>query len=488
LLIEQQANVYPVPRATHIDEETIRNFQLTGLWPLLEKYTALFGTAAIVNRKSKTVFTEDMMQQDPVHHFTGSRFFGQPAFESILWQGLKRYPCAEVLRGHTVTSINQQNGEVTVTAIDSSNRSCQYAADFSVGCDGGKSMVRSALDIDMDMLQPARDWVIVDTVLGSEADAALLPGRFQYIFNPQRLTIYAHGFGLNRRWEFQLHKSEMMPPEAEIKSWLTQYINPQKITITRIAKYAHHSLVAAQWQQQHILLAGDAVHMMPPSAGQGMCSGIRDAVNLAWKLAATITHNAPAQLLATYQEERRPHLLAMLRRTLFFGSRLQGDNAVQRLWRSISINAIQRIPLLKNYLRKKYNSPIALAQSHISSGKLAGTHLPQFMLSGGQLSDDIIGYRFALVCRPGLLTNEHAAKLRSAQVAMLHILTDINQTPFIQWLADNTIDFAIARPDKIIFSAGSAAAMDTVLQQFFTAVCSSAAAPDNIIKNQFSIT
>jgi 3-(3-hydroxy-phenyl)propionate hydroxylase len=466
LLLEQAVSVYPIPRATHIDEETLRNFQLTGLFCSFVKYTSSFGNALVTDKKGRILFKEEIIQENSIHLFKGSRFFDQPGFESILWQGLKRYDCVEVITGCKALDFEQNETEVKVLAKQINNTQCQFTANYVVACDGGSSLIRSGLKITMQQLEPAREWIIVDTLLKHEDYSKLLPTNFQYIFNPKRLTIFAYGYGLNRRWEFQLHKNEAMPTDEEIKSWVAEFIDLDKMVIIRIAKYAHHSLVAEKWKAQRIFLAGDAAHMMPPAAGQGLCSGIRDAVNLAWKLALVVNKNANNNLLVTYQQERKPHLQDILRRTLFFSKKVNADNTLQKVWRHMSISAIEKMPFLKSYLRKKYNTPALLIKSYISNGKMAGMHLPQFLLSSGMISDDLIGYRFVLICKHEMVSRIDLKLLQELGIFLLNEKLATDENAFQNFLSENDIDFAIVRPDKIIFNTGKIETYGKVLQTF----------------------
>lgn len=464
LVIERDADVFPVPRATHIDEETLRHFQLTGLMPYLEPYTSSFGAMQVLDADGRRLFQEAIAQPLAAHYYAGSRFFDQPAFERILRDGLARFPHVTLLAGVEADLLHQSADGVTVTAHHRTDgKVVTQQGRWLVGADGGRSLVRTALGIEMDSLEPPREWVIVDSLLQNPADAQLLPAGFRYLFAPERLTIFADGFGANKRWEFQLGKGEAMPAEAVVRGWVAQYIPLEKITITRIAKYAHNSLVAQRWRQQRIFLAGDAAHMMPPAAGQGMCSGVRDAVNLAWKLAAIEQGTAAPTLLDTYEQERKPHLHEILRRTLFFGSRLQADSAMQRVWRRVQLQAIEGIKPLKDYLRRTYNTPPPLRQGCLSPhAALAGRHLPQYELPDHTLTDDHLGYRWTLVARPGRLT---AAQLQAAEYHGLPLLPPDLTTAFTAWLDQYQIDFAIVRPDKIVFGAGTATRFPALLAE-----------------------
>ncbi|TAE03654.1 MAG: hypothetical protein EAZ97_01190, partial [Bacteroidetes bacterium] len=258
---------------------------------------------------------------------------------------------------------------------------------------------------------------------------------------------------------------EKMPSEEIIKSWVAKYISLDKIEITRIAKYAHNSLVAKKWQEKRIFLAGDSAHMMPPSAGQGLCSGVRDAVNLAWKLESVIQKKASISLLNTYEQERKPHLYEILKRTLFFSSRLQGDNALQRIWRKVQIQTIEFFSPLKEFLRNTYNSPPVLKEGFLSSkSALAGKHFPQFELNK-QLTDDLIGYRFAVAILPNTLTNSQIDALKTQNILILNEILEF-QPLFSDYLKKNKVDFALIRPDKIIFAAGKSADFDLIFKEF----------------------
>lgn len=468
-IIEKEEKIFPVPRATHIDEETLRNFQATGLMPQLEKFTSTFGTMEVYDANGKRLFQEEVIQPDSIHGYIGSRFFDQPEFENILREGLKKYKTVELLKGIEVTTISQSTNEVSVTGKNNgTNEIFEFVTSWVIGCDGGRSVTRAALNVEMDALEPARDWIIVDTILKEEAFATLLPDRFQYLFLPERLTIYAHGFGKHRRWEFQLNKDEKAPSDETVKKWVSKFVSLQKVEITRIAKYAHNSLVARKWRKGKVLLAGDAAHMMPPSAGQGLCSGVRDALNLSWKLSAVIKKEASEKILDTYEAERKAHLNEILKRTLFIGHRMDGDNSLQKFWRKFSLQIIEQIQPLKNYLRKTYNTPPPLKGGCLNlSSSLAGHHIPQTIIADGNLfSDDIVGYNFALITFPRKLSENQISTAKEKSIFILHEHVDIKQTLLSKWLDKHNSDFVIVRPDKIIFGNGKANEYENVMSEF----------------------
>lgn len=462
LVLEKEVDVFAIPRATHIDEETQRNFQMTGLMPQLLPHTKPFGMADVVDKHGKVLFTEEVRQTVSPHQYNGSCFFDQPAFERVLRKGLLRYPHVTLLAGVEVQLVGQSRDDASVIAKDlNTGQRMELRADWLVGCDGGKSLVRTSAGLLMEQLEQPREWVIVDALLKDETDAQLLPPNFRYYLQDERLSLFASGIGLNRRWEFQLGKGEPMPSQATILQWVAHYVPLDRIVVTRVAQYAHNSLVAKQWRKGRLFIAGDAAHMMPPSAGQGMCSGVRDAVNLAWKLGAVINGQAPTALLSSYEQERKPHLYNMLRRTLFVGNRLQGNNPWQRLWRNMQLRAIQSMPVLKNLLRANYIVSPPLVQGCLGAQSiLAGHHLPQF-----GFSDDAMGYRFAFIALPNTLTTTQMQELDGLGMTIVLAERGENSEPFILWLHQNKLDFAIVRPDKIIFAAGKTMEIEGAINQ-----------------------
>jgi 3-(3-hydroxy-phenyl)propionate hydroxylase len=465
--LERESEVYPVPRATHIDEETLRNFQATGLIDALLPHTTPFGAVEIVDEKGTVLWTDRVGDPNTPHGYSGSRFFDQPAFERILRDGLARYPSVRLHLGVDVVSVDARGDGVTVRARrPDTDALLTVRAAWVVGCDGGRSVTRDAVGVEMESVAPKRPWLIVDTLLRDAADAALLPDCFRYVFSPDRLTVYAHGIGVNRRWEFQLGEDEEMPSRDEVLRWVSSFVDPARLEVTRIVPYAHTSLLAKAWRVGRVFLAGDAAHMMPPSAGQGMCSGIRDAVNLAWKLHEYSRGAARPELLDSYMRERRPHVREILEGTLFIGKRLQGDTPFQRWRRRQMFKLITALPPLRAMVRRQ-----GVRRPHLHEGfldgdaPLAGRSLPQVdVLFEGTVRrlDDVLGYRFALVSLPAALSAPDVEWAAARSVGLWRVGVDFTERDggrLERWMRERGIDFALVRPDRCIFSAGAARAL-----------------------------
>jgi 3-(3-hydroxy-phenyl)propionate hydroxylase len=184
-------------------------------------------------------------------------------------------------------------------------------ARFVVGCDGASSVVRQELGIGLVDLGYDEEWLVVD-VLAHPGRAEHLPGIIQQVCDPHRPATFVPSHGRHRRWELQVTPGERPDPWALLAHW---GIGPGDGELLRAVVYRFHALVAERWRggpDGRVLLAGDAAHQMPPFMGQGMCSGMRDAANLAWRLDGVLRHGQPDALLDGYQAERRPHTEAVV--------------------------------------------------------------------------------------------------------------------------------------------------------------------------------
>ena len=168
------------------------------------------------------------------------------------------------------------------------------------------------------------DWLVID-VLPNEGVTLDIPAAAQYC-NPERpTTIVPAGVREGRyfrRWEFmRLPHETAAELENEERAWqlLEPWVQRDQAVMVRHKVYTFRSLLANQWRNGRLLIAGDAAHVMPPFMGQGMCAGLRDDWNLAWKLALVLEGRADARLLDTYQVERRPHASDVIDLSMYLG-------------------------------------------------------------------------------------------------------------------------------------------------------------------------
>ena len=285
----------------------------------------------------------------------------------------------------------------------------QVRSRYLVGIDGANSLIRSKIGSGRKDLGFEADWLVIDMLLkdGVTVEKLGIPECGQYC-NPVRPTTIVPGGVENgrvcRRWEFMRLPSETKEEmETTEKVWelLGAWIKPDQADLVRHTVYSFRSLIADKWRDGRILLAGDAAHVMPPFMGQGMCAGMRDALNLTWKLDMVMKGLASDDLLDAYQPERAPHVSDIIGISIFLGQIIcipDPAEAAKRDEMFLSGNAppMAPFPILTDGLleRDASGAPKGLA------GRLA----PHAIVGGergeGRL-DEIVGCNFNLILGPG---------------------------------------------------------------------------------------
>ena len=314
-VLERWPSFYPQPRAVHFDHEVARIFQGVGLRPdacsAVEPYDDLYVWR---NAERKTLLNVDWSGVGPTGWHT-SNFFTQPLLEPELDRLVQAQPTVSVQRGWEAVAI-EENGDEHVTVVAgqtdgeaSTGRRRTLTAQYVIGADGANSMVRGVIGSTMHDLGFFFDWLIVDLVLHD--DRTFDPPAWQ-LADPARPTTIVPGGPGRRRWEFMRLPSETIADlNSTDRAWelLAPWdVNPNNATLERHIVYTFQARWADTWRRGRLMIAGDAAHLMPPFAGQGMCAGLRDAMNIAWKLDRVLRGTSPAGLLDTYTPERTPHV------------------------------------------------------------------------------------------------------------------------------------------------------------------------------------
>jgi flavoprotein hydroxylase len=313
-VLERWPQPYPLPRAVHFDHEVGRILQSCGIG---DQVRAISEPADIYEWRNGTGHTLLRFGRagDGPSGWPASSMFNQPALEQILDRRARDLG-VDIRRGFDVTEIDSSNGEVVVRGDDGAT----VTARFVVGCDGANSTVRTRLELPVTDLGYFYDWLIVDVIL--DEPRVFDPINLQ-ICDPARPTTVVSGGPGRRRWEFMRLPDESLRELAdEARAWelLESWdVHPGNARLERHAVYTFSARYAEQWRAGAVFLAGDAAHLMPPFAGQGMCSGLRDAANLAWKLDLVLAGNAGGALLDSYQIERLPSARAAIEFSMELG-------------------------------------------------------------------------------------------------------------------------------------------------------------------------
>lgn len=403
LVVERNQTLSDVPKAILIDDEALRTCQAAGLGAAVSAIV-LLGYGARYYAANGKCFAKVRPRVSP-YGFPRRNSFAQPELERVLLRGIERFEHVEVRFSSSLEDFTQDAGGVSATVREGDHTDTVRAA-FLLGCDGGRSTVRGGLGIAMRGSSFAQPWVVVDTV--NDPDN----GRYTRFFcDPHRPTVSVPGRDGRRRYEFMLLPGEqpeaMLEPER-LKALLARHRPYRDADILRKTVYTFHALLAERFQQSRVLLLGDAAHMMPPFAGQGMNAGFRDAHTLAWKVAAVIRGLAGAGCLASYEAERRAHVASMIDLSERLG-RIVMTASPGRAWlRDRLFDLVGLIPPLRDYIAEMRFKPLPRCRQGLFIGaaeaardSLVGAMLPQprvTTLEGRELLlDDVLGSGFSVL-------------------------------------------------------------------------------------------
>ncbi len=323
-VIERHTTLYNLPRVGIVHDDVLRMFQEIGIVERVRPATTFLPIYELAN--GERVLLASRVAQNATHGWPEYISVYQPAFEAELDRAAKALPTVEVCQGETVVALEQDADKVAVTAEGEGGRRT-VAGRYLVGADGGNSFVRSALGIAYDDLGFKQDWLVVDArAIRPKPD---LPAYRQFCEVAQPCMTLQMG-PRHRRWSFMILPGES-PEEAVKPENVWKRLDrpagaaPGEFELIRVVSYNFRSLIAREWRRGRAFLAGDAAHQMPPYLAQGLCSGFRDAHNLAWKLDLALGGKAGPALLDSYSEEREPNARA----TVVESMRV-GQNVIER--------------------------------------------------------------------------------------------------------------------------------------------------------------
>jgi 2-polyprenyl-6-methoxyphenol hydroxylase-like FAD-dependent oxidoreductase len=310
LVLERWERPYALPRAVHFDDEIGRIFQAAGVGEQVRAVTEpVPDHYEWRNRAGDALVRIDWSGNGPSGWPTAN-FFSQPQLEAVLGAAVAELPGVDVRRGLEVTGLDEHEDRVVLTARAKDGTDRRFAARYVVGADGANSFVRERMGSTLTDLGFYYDWLIVDTV-PRDTGTVWSPMNWQ-LCDPHRPTTIVSGGPGRRRWEFMRLPdetiAELNTPESAWRLLAPWGRTPENTALERHAVYTFQARWADRWRAGRLLLAGDAAHLMPPFAGQGMCSGLRDTRNLAWKLDLVLTGTAAPDLLDTYTSERVEHV------------------------------------------------------------------------------------------------------------------------------------------------------------------------------------
>ncbi len=410
LVLERNPQTVQEPRAVSIDDESLRTMQAVGIINELVPQIVLgYGSEYFSPGRRRFLKVKPKTLE---YGYPRRNAFRQPVLERLLREHLDRLSNASISFETELVEFSQ-SAETVTARVRRAGEITELKCDYLVGCDGSHSFVRQKLGIEMHGSTFRERWLIID--LEQTTD----PTRDTKVYcNVARPCLSLPGPNGTRRFELMLHDGEQdadVLAADNVSALLRLYGNDDKAVLRRKVVYTFHARMADRWRADRVFLAGDAAHLTPPFAGQGMNSGVRDAHNLAWKLAAVVSGRLGDRLLDTYEVERRDHAAEMIQLAIRMGyvmmprGRLQGF-AVRSFFRALALFPAARsyFAEMKYKPKPKFHRGFLLApetaSKKSSKQSLVGKLFPQALVmtaNGFELLDDVLGDGFALLAPPG---------------------------------------------------------------------------------------
>jgi 3-(3-hydroxy-phenyl)propionate hydroxylase len=410
-IADRYAEIYDKPRAITVDHEVMRCWQACGLADEIAKGIGIHNGTDYVGVDNQLIKIFNPLPPPYPLGWAPAITFVQPDLEAILRDGVQRHANVTEYLGYDVKLVGEEAGgiDVSLSPVDGQARGeapANIRCKYLLACDGANSSIRNACDITIEDLGFNEWWIVIDA---HARDLSKLPARSHQYCRPSRPGTHIIGPGNLRRWEIKLLPGETpdtFKTDESLREVLKLFVDPDVLDIWRYAIYQFHAVVADDWRKGNVFLMGDAAHRMPPFLGQGLCAGVRDAYNFAWKLEQVERHGASPVLLDSYRTERRPHVKTVVANAKDFGL-IIGELDVNRAHERDRKLGAELASGTAETIRSKFIPDLAggivARESHDANAPLAKAAGSLFVQSrvldtdgNEKLLDDVTGYRFLL--------------------------------------------------------------------------------------------
>ena len=492
-LIDRSTDIVEYPRAVGIDDESLRAMQLAGLADDVAVDTIANVPLRLFDRKGRCV--ADVRPSTKEFGWSRRNIFMQQSLERELRRGLSRFGHVHQLLGHDVIGLTQTAAGADLRLMGPDGESHCVRAMFVIGADGGRSSVRGWIGARMEGDTHPRKWVVIDC----DNDTVDAPYTALHC-DPDRPYVCIHLPHGYRRWEFMLfpgEDAEAFLADDVVRALLARRVEkPDEVRVVRARVYTHHSRVAAHFRSGNVFLVGDAAHLMPPWAGQGLNTGIRDVVNLSWKLAGVLGGRLASSVLDTYETERKPHAAAMVAMSTMLGRILSPTHRSVAVTRDLFLHASGWLPPVKRWaLEMKfkpmpcYDQGLAVDGGPPAAGVGTMFVQPDVRTAAGSVAklDDALGDWITVLGwqRDAAtdLSAEHLDRLHAMNVSIVKVIGACPPGPdrlvcnaetmvledrdnhLRQWFEDTGADYVVLRPDRYIAAAATRSDVDRQITQ-----------------------
>ncbi|OBK04419.1 bifunctional 3-(3-hydroxy-phenyl)propionate/3-hydroxycinnamic acid hydroxylase [Mycobacterium sp. 1245852.3] len=459
LVLDRWPQVYPQPRAVHLDDEVYRILARLGI---ADDFAAISRPARglrLVDRNLKVL--AEFRRDTPVtqNGFPAASMFDQPELEELLRRNLARFPHARFRGDVEVLGVtaNDAAGPLHLRIRDRmTNLESTLSADYVLGCDGANSTVRGAIGASMRNLKFDQRWLVVD--ITTTADLQQWDGVHQ-VCDGQRAGTYMRIGPTRYRWEFALLDHESVDDYATLAAlrpliapW-TRHVDDADLRVMRAAEYTFRAQIADRWRRGNIFLLGDAAHLTPPFIGQGMGAGLRDAMNLAWKIGAVQRGGLAPSVLDSYEAERRPHARAMIALALNVGRVMTFGGRLGAAARAVVLPRVHLVPGLRAKVTDSQTPPLrssTLVRRTLATRGITGRLCPNPFLGNGCRLDDALGTGFGVITTVELTPSQRDIVVaRGARTVHAAAGSEL-----ARWLNRHHVKAAVIRPDRTVMIAG----------------------------------
>ncbi|MFV0643583.1 MAG: bifunctional 3-(3-hydroxy-phenyl)propionate/3-hydroxycinnamic acid hydroxylase [Sphingomonadaceae bacterium] len=469
-IVDREMTIFDKPRAIVLDHEALRVLQFCGIdRAFFDTVTPHTGTD-FIGVEGQIIKLFDPKTPPFELGWPPNVMFIQPELEEALARAMDQCPTLTALRGIDIKEVAQDAEGAIVTGLDHDGAEMTLRASWVVGADGANSMVRETAGLAMAGMDFAEWWVVLDAWLTGEIE---LPKKTTQYCQPRRPATYVVGPRNLRRWEIKLLPGEdpaKFRDEACVHELLSTFADLNALSIWRSAVYRFSAAVADGWRNGRLLIAGDAAHTTPPFLAQGLCAGIRDAGNLAWKLAQVVQRDVDPSLLDTYEAERKPHVAQIIRYAKEFGLIIGELDPVAAAERDILLGEQLRsgaVPTERQAFVPRLQGGLLDSRS-----EAAGDLFVQPRVRGEDgaelLMDDLLPPDFLIISPdPSLLELEPDSAEAWETIGGRRIVVGARPPPqgaysmddrdgMIEgWLARNDASAVIIRPDRYVYGAAN---------------------------------
>lgn len=469
IVLERNNEIICEPRAVGIDGESIRTWQAVGLTDQVLPHIHFLLGGRYFNADGKELFRFSYDGQEPCG-FPLKQSFEQGETDRVLANALLDQDHGQLWFGHEVTAYEQNDGGVSILARDKNDQAITIAARCLVGCDGGRSTIRRLMGASMVGSANELPWLVLDTFdphFKSEHNA-------MFFCDPARPGMTLRVTPEHRRWEWMLlpgESPEDLLAESKIEELLSPFTDMSKVKVFRKCVYNFSAVIADKWRDRRVLLAGDAAHMTPPFAGQGLNAGIRDTRNLFWKICLLVNGTSSPEILESYEMERREHTRQLIEFAVQLGEKIQPldqrkaserDDFFEQLSADPERKRVYLEDLAKSQaIRRIEAGAVVSAAKHAINGRYVLQ--PKVTMHGKDetLLDELLGNSFSLAgfgCNPrDELAPEILELAKQLDARIVELTPGSDKDGVVDSLFDGKIGtMALIRPDRFVLSAFTA--------------------------------